>query len=564
MRQLVFVAALAVCLVMVCVVASSDPLVVICSKGNELEYAGGLVFEGLTRIDENQEVIPCLAEHWEVSENELAWIFQLRQNALFHCNVTGVSTEVTSIDVLFSLEQFFGGSEETDRTVQVTIIDRYTVGLKLTAPDVTLPYTLSGIRIVSKDISEKVFNDEREVKISDAVGTGPYWVHDWVPDEYIELARFVDYWGEQPQYESIRFLAAREDCVSRAMLQAGDAHLLMDATVAQYSWAGTELGLKRELSLGDYYIALVFNLENPLFSDLKIRRAISHAIDRECIAEVVYSEAAVLCEGPIHPALLPAGSGLPGYDPQTTLALLGEAGKDPSELGFSILVPVKDQTLYTAALIIQDSLSQLGIPVAVESQDYSGYDSLISEGAFDAVLSYVPVGFPTPILETWVGGSPANIARYQNPYVDELIKSLRSEQDASARQQLYQEIDDGIAYDYPCVWLAYQPRCIVSSADLDVRLNHDIAIIGDPPNATEICLLGFRGNSPYCKCNRYTGYFYVDVYLMTGIADMRCCAGTWRRYYAPAFVSCSCWPWWSSVEIHCRSAGGCIIRVYDF
>ncbi|HTC19864.1 MAG TPA: ABC transporter substrate-binding protein, partial [bacterium] len=266
------------------------------------ESAGGdiaaLVFSGLLRYNENMELEPCLAERWTVSKDGKIITYYLRHGVKFHDGV-----EMTANDVLFTYKTFsdptvntpYGADYQYIKSVE--IMDPYTVKViykKAFAPALSNTFT----SILPKHLLEgKDINHDDDFN-RHPIGTGPYKFVEWKTAQQIVLEANPDYWEGMPHIK--RFVMRIIPDQSSEFLS-----LLKGETDAMGAWTTGTLTPEQYArqtdtpKFTDYYnkyqmdqfeyVYLGWNLENPLFKDVKVRRALTMAIDRQSIIQnVVY------------------------------------------------------------------------------------------------------------------------------------------------------------------------------------------------------------------------------------------------------------------------------------
>ena len=438
------------------VVAQSDQLNVIITPGREVELVAALVVEGLVKIDESLDPIPCIAEAWEIVgpeyQDSMEWLFHLRQDVQFHDG-----SPLTAHDVVYSL---------SGTLAVVEVVDDYTVRVRLESPNSNFLYALSAIPIVPRDFFSRfegeILPDEEMAKA--LVGTGPYILREWAPYDHLTFEGFGDYWGTRPSFETIHCPVIQEFSTQLIMLESGQADLILDATRDQWIEAGYR-GLETYTAPSDSYLALGFNFNTEPFSDPRVRRAVAHAIDRDSIVERIYQGDATVCEGPIRPEYLGEDTLEPRYeyDLELALAMLEEAGYD-GELSFSIMIPSHDNDLIALAQVIQENLAQLGARVELETVPYPVYYEKLNAGDFEAVIFLQSTGFPVPNLRPWVSDSSGNFLGYSNPEIDNLINEIPYVLNQDQRVDLYKSIDEGLMFD--SVWLLYPHQHAVARSEL--------------------------------------------------------------------------------------------------
>ena len=299
-----------------------DPTAGAAAAIDEVVYAN--LFEGLTRIDENGAVQPALAKGWEISADSRTYKFHLREGVRFHDG-----SSMDSGDVAFSLKRAMA----TDSTnaqkrlfepiADVSTPDPATVLITLTQPNGLFLWNMGwGDAVI-------VAPESAAANKTQPVGTGPFRFERWVKGDSVRLARFEDYWGVKPAMERVTFKIIPDPSAQVAAMLAGDIDVFPNL--------GAPESLKRfeDDSRFDVFVGttegetiLVMNQRRPLFQDIRVRRAIAHAIDRKAVIDGAmfgYGTPIGSHFAPHSEAYVDLTGHYP-YDPERARKLLAEAG----------------------------------------------------------------------------------------------------------------------------------------------------------------------------------------------------------------------------------------------
>ncbi len=299
-----------------------DPTAGAAAAIDEITYAN--IFEGLTRFGPKGEVLPGLAESWEVAPDGLSWEFKLRKGVTFHDG-----TPFSAEDVVFSIERAMADNSTNaqkglfDGIIEVTAIDDTDVEIALESPKAGLLSNLAwgDAAIVSPASAEN--NKTRPV------GTGPFKFSNWVQGDRVELVRNPDYWGTPAKLDKVTFKFISDPSAAYAAMMAGDidAFPIFPApeNLAQFA-ADPRFSVIVGTTEGETILAM--NNARPPFDNIKVREAVAHAIDRKAIID-----GAMFGYGtPIGSHFAPHNSayedltGLSQYDPAKSRDLLRDAG----------------------------------------------------------------------------------------------------------------------------------------------------------------------------------------------------------------------------------------------
>ena len=299
-----------------------DPTAGAAAAIDEVVYAN--VFEGLTRFGPDGSVLPGLAESWEIAPDGLSWVFTLREGVTFHDGLP-----MTAEDVAFSFERAMA-EDSTNAQKQlfeginsVNVIDDLTVEIGLDTPKGALLWNLAwGDAVIVSPASA-------ETNATNPVGTGPFKFSRWVQGDQVELVRNDDYWGEPAALDGVTFKFISDPTAAFAAMMAGDIDAFPNfpapENLAQFQ-ADPRFSVIVGTTEGETILAM--NNARAPFDDVRVRRAVAHAIDRSAIIDGAmfgYGTPIGSHFAPHHPAYEDL-TGMSAFDPEMSRALLAEAG----------------------------------------------------------------------------------------------------------------------------------------------------------------------------------------------------------------------------------------------
>lgn len=405
----------------------------------------GHIYDRLVVLDARQSLQPGLAVAWRALD-ETTWEFELRRGVRFHDG-----GEFTAADVVASIDRVRSVTGSPASFIQyvrpvttVEIIDPYRVRIRTVAPFPLLPRHLALIAIVSHRYSTgdtAAFNAQVA-----AVGTGPYRLVRWVPNEGSELERNDVWWGERPAWERVTLRRIPRDGPRVAALLAGDVDIIDQVPPADVErlQAHPDIALHRAISARLMYILLdsarerspfVVGLDgaqiaNPL-RDPRVRLALSLAVDRRALAERLLGGLATPAAGVVPRGFFGAiDDPPPDFNPERARRLLADAGW-PQGFALQINGPndrylLDDQVMQAVAAM----WTRIGVRTRVEAQPSTVAIARASRLEFSAFYYGVgaQTGEPLGILRQLVGTydvsrgfGTINRGRYSNPAVDALI-----------------------------------------------------------------------------------------------------------------------------------------------
>jgi len=419
----------------------------------------GPIYEGLTATDSGLQVIPALAESWTVSEDGLTYVFTLRDGVTFH---DGSALDAADVVATFTrVQDEATGSPLASRINMVENVEATgdnEVTLTLSTPAAALLSELTTVVIVPSEVADGSSDVDLQRQ---PVGTGPFQFGEWVPDTYIELTAFADYWdSELPLVEAVRFNIVPEASTRQVGLSTGTYDMLpnIDSATAVTLQATPNVTLLQTADLA--YSLIGMNVAEAPFDDPAVRAAVNMGINRDQLVEAVYFGQAEP-GGPLSPALEEwalsvAEFSCYGGDPAAAQQMLAEAGyTDP--VAFTINVLGSLQTVVDAAQVVQAQLNEAGFDVTLNVQEQGTFVQDWRNSNFQAFASLNggrtdPDGY---LYRTFHSGGSTNVFNYADAQVDEWLEAGRSEVDPSEREAIYAQLQEKLACEGPIAHLAY-------------------------------------------------------------------------------------------------------------
>jgi peptide/nickel transport system substrate-binding protein len=459
------------------------------------------IYEGLVNRDRDYRLEPALAVSWQMI-GPTTWRFNLRPNVRFHDG-----TPLTADDVAFSVERALATTSQRSNQLRGVIaarkVDPLTVDVLLQAPDAVLPEKFYLIAIMSRTWAEKHgvqlpqdYNGKQETyAVRNANGTGPYRLKSYEQDRRLVLTANPAWWGRSDKATAGQFgnvteaiyTVIQQDATRLAALASGEVDFVVDAPFQDTARLKRDPQLKVSETgdLGTQYLGFDqarseladsdVKGRNP-FKDLRVRRAVAHAIDIDTIAAKVLRGQAT----PTGSFFSPLVDGyvaelekrLP-YDPAKARALLKEAGY-PN--GFAVTLDCVNVTYRTAVCqAIAAMLTQVGIRVTFQPSPSSLFFPKLTQ----ASSSFFEFGW-TPAVDSWAsfnnvirswdgkGSGAFNGGRYSNAKLDALIDAIRTEPDLAKRRKMIADALRIIHDDLPLVPLYRRKLTWVMRPHIDV------------------------------------------------------------------------------------------------
>jgi peptide/nickel transport system substrate-binding protein len=457
---------------------------------SESTEVGEIIFEGLARWRPGtMDVEPGLAMAWQVSVDGLHWTFTLRPGVVFHDG-----TPLDAAAVVFSFERvldphhpsYLAGDDAQywrgllKDVARVTALGPTLVEIDVARPHAPLLGDLATFPIVSPAAVRR-WGDEF---MRHPVGTGAFAFEAWDPGEEVVVARFPHYWGPPPALERIVFRVVVDARQRLVDLQSGSVDLAAGILPDEQAFVELhpDLVLHRAPSNDISYLA--FNLRHPPFDDLRVRRAISHAINKLPIVKLAYQGRAIAADSALPPGQWAHHRPAIRYDHDPALAhrLLDEAAAagafDPARV-YRLYAPTTSRAYLPApvrvAHYLEAALAAIGVRTELVLQPLARHLAAIRRGDHDlALFGWIgDTGDPDNVLyvllhsDNAVPGAAHNIAFYKNPEVDRLLIAAQASVDPASRGRLYAEVQDRVAEDAPWVPLAHSEVVIAARAELE-------------------------------------------------------------------------------------------------
>jgi len=420
------------------------------------------VTETLIKIDFDGQVKPYLAEAWSLRDDS-AWEFELRQGVSFHDGAP-----FTSESVVEALSYLHGVPNPprgftSDTLESVEAVDSHTVVIRSGTLDVLLPTRLAAppTAILADDAYESR-GDSPPSPIS--AGTGPFVLEDKMSIESLAVARNEDYWDGAAAIDNGEYLFVADGLVRSAMLETGEADFVRHLPVSQLPLFEDSAEFVVHRDQQPRTVTLYVNNRQGPFSDVNVRKAAQHAVDRQAIVDSVMEGVGEPAVGPFAPAEAWVNSGLVPYefDAQASKDLLAEAGYGEGEAKVSIWTYPSRAEFPAMSVAIHEMLNEGGFNAEIRLAPYGALVDDVFAGNFDMFLvsrghlidAYDPEGFFTADFSC-ESVDVSNYANYCNPEVDALLEQARPLSDSQARYDIYREIQEILHEEAASIFINY-------------------------------------------------------------------------------------------------------------
>jgi len=402
---------------------------------DEVTYAN--LFEGLTRFASDGAVVPGLAQSWSVSEDGLTWTFDLRPGVVFHDG-----TVMDSADVVFSLNR--ARAEDSTNAqkalfagiTDVSAPDATTVVIALDAPNGNFAFNMAwGDAVI-------VAPESVDTNATQPVGTGPFRFVEWAKGDSVTLERFDDYWGASPALMRATFKFISDPNAAFAAMMAGDVNAF-PVFPAPETLANFDADPRFSVIVGSTEGETILAMNNANLTDVRVRKAISHAIDRQAIIDGAmfgYGTPIGTHFAPHNPDYVDLTGGS-AHDPDMARALLAEAGATDLTLRMALPPPSYARR---GGEIIASQLRAVGIATEITNMEWAQWLEQVFRGK-DFDLTIVSHTEPADIN---IYARPEYYFQYDNAGFQELMETLDVTAAPEARTALLQDAQKMIAADY--------------------------------------------------------------------------------------------------------------------
>ena len=455
------------------------------------------IFSGLVRLDHDLNIVPDIAESWEESSDGKTYTFHLRRGVTFSsgreveaadfkysweraCHPdTGSGTAATYLGDIVGAKDMLAG--EVEEISGVEAVDDHTLRVTIDAPKA---YFLSKLAYPTAFVVDRANVESGGDWWRDPDGTGPFELQQWETGQWLVLERSQTYYGEPAKVERVAYLLAGPPMpmyelgqIDVVPVYGGYIYWVRDETSTFYS----QLSVTPELSL-DY---IGFNTAQPPFDDVNVRRAFCHAVDKETINRVILRDMVNEADGILPPGMPGYNQSLEGfdYDVQKAKELIGMSKYgDVSSLppitltatGYGNYIPG-----YLGA-IVQGWQQDLGVEVSVRQLEPGDFIYNLKQEKDEMFALAWIADYPDPhnFLDIlFYTGSEYNAFEYSNPDLDALLDRAAIEQDGAVRLAMYQQAEQIVLADAPCIPLWHGANYILVRPYVE---NYALSLLGIP------------------------------------------------------------------------------------
>jgi dipeptide transport system substrate-binding protein len=472
-----------------------------CSEGSPegfdpAPYTAGTTFNASSRPLYNRlvefergttNIIPGLAESWEVSDDSLTYTFKLRKGVKFHTTDFFTPTrDFNADDVLFTFErqlkkdhpwnqytagiawEYFDGMDMPALIKSIEKVDDYTVKFNLTRPEAPMIANLAMdfASIMSAEYAAKLEAEgKKEMLNQQPVGTGPFKFVAYQKDAVIRYAAHEGFWNGKQPIDDLVFAITTDASVRQQKLKAGECHVAPYPNPADLAdlKADPNLQVLEQEGLNVGYLA--YNTTQAPFDNVNVRKALNMAINKQAILDAVFQGSGKIAKNPIPPTMWSYNDDIQDdpYDPEAAKKMLDEAGVKDLKMKIWAM-PVQrpyNPNARRMAELIQADFAKVGVEVEIVSYEWGEYLKLSKEKDRDGavLLGWTgdngdPDNFLAVLLGcSAVGGS--NRAQWCNQEFEDLIQKAKTLPNNDAREPLYRDAQVVFKREAPWATIAH-------------------------------------------------------------------------------------------------------------
>lgn len=457
--------------------------------GGDTRIIAAKIFEGLISYNTDLEPQPGLAKSWEISNDGLTYTFTLQDGV--HWND---GKEFSSADVVFSLKEMLPATNaavaqalEEVQTIEAPDAKTVVLTLKRRVPYFLMLFPGQQMPIMPKHIYEGTDYAKNPANLA-PVGTGPFKLVEWKRGSYVRLEKNENYWKKpEPFLDSITY-RIMPDASSRAIaLESGDVNVatsgeLSSSDIARFKTSGE---FQMDSKGWEYFASqalLVINVRNNALQDVRLRQALSYALDKKFILDHVWNGTGAISTGPVSRSIPFYTDEVSSYsfDAKKATALLDEAGLKAGADGMRIdaqgnpisikLLILPGEPYGRLAEYIREAWRGIGVATDLQAVDLGNWYDRMANWDFDVAIANLGQ-FADPGVGARSYYHSANIKKgvmfsnmggYQNNEVDDLFDKAALEMDPQRRGEIYHQIQKTMVNDVPAIWLIDLERFTVS------------------------------------------------------------------------------------------------------
>ncbi len=444
-------------------------------------YGQTLVYEGLVRYGADTDIVPGLAERFEISPDGLTYKFWLRKNLHFSDGMP-----ITMDDVVKSIHAAsskISPYKDDYRDVKAVIAQENTIILKLDRPCAPLLSRLVELKVLPAYLLSSVDMGKRAL-MRRPVSSGPFRLVRWESGLELVFEPNPYYWGKKPDVQRLIWRVIPDMSLLSMALSRGDVQVgQVDARAWKY-FLSKRSNLVLDAFAGSRTIYLGFNMTRSPFDEDAVRQAIAMCVDRQIILNKLYGDFAVLPTSDSAEGRWSFDKTVKTYDfnPAKAQELLEKHGFKLGTQGYSRAKDGKSQLLAFRIKSTKDSsdvaeciagqLRRAHIPCEVEVVEFAALrHRYLAKGDYDVTLWSRSSGPDPDCYLIWSSKGPMNFSRFNDPVVDDLIQKGRTATSIADRKLVYSQMQSILAKRVPWVFVV-QPKLMVAHQNWITNVSH--------------------------------------------------------------------------------------------
>lgn len=415
------------------------------------------IYEGLVEVDQDGEIVPLLASDWSVSDDRKTYTFTLEEDVTFSNGAA-----FTADDVKFSFDRVESDwvsslKSKMDVVEEVEVLSDHEVAVRLERPSNAWLFDLA-------TPVGAIFTPDGVDDLANApVGTGPYTVDTWTPNERIVLGTRDDYWGERPGVDEVTLRYFADATATTNALQTGDvdaiANLQAPELLSSFE-SDDAFTILSGTSSGE--VSLSLNNQAEPFDDIRVRQAVLYALDEQAILDTAWNGYGTLqatYATPTDPYYEDL-TDVYAHDPDRARELLQEAGHESLDITFT--VPTRPYAQAVSEIVVSQ-LADVGINATIESSEFPAVwlDEVFTK--HDYQMTTVLAVEARDMLTVF--NDPEYYIGYDNSEIAP-IAAAADEADEAGYISGMQEVSEKIVEDAASGVLFLFPNIVVAKADL--------------------------------------------------------------------------------------------------
>lgn len=445
------------------------------------------IYDRLVSFDpKTRDIVPALAESWNISGDGLEYVFRLRKGVSFHTTRNFRPTRyLTAQDVVFSFARqlsrkhpwhgvsggdyaFFRGLGLNDLIDSVTAVGESTVAFRLRQANASFlaELAMDFASILSAEYAQQMADAGTPERLDrDPVGTGPFKLVQYQRDALIRYVAHRDYWRGVARLDNLVFAIIPDAGVRLQKLRNGECHVIEQPDPADLPALLSDPQIKVIRQTAADLGFLAFNTEKPPLNDVRVRRALALAIDRKAIIEQAYAGIGIAATDALPPTV-PFGTAdrvVPQPDPGRAREILAELGHDSLSIDIWAL-PVSRPYMRSSrrvAEMVRDDWAAIGVKATITIPDWETFLKHSMLGVHKTILfgwigeTLDPDLFLSPLLTCAGAESGANRSRWCDPGFDRLLVEARRTTGHAERDTIYGMALERLEEQVPLVPLAH-------------------------------------------------------------------------------------------------------------